>query len=157
MRQAVRAIIIRDNQLLVMHRNKFGQEYYSLVGGGVDLGETPEQALVREVKEETSLVISRYRLVFIEEAGHPFGTQLIFVADYPGGEAVLPEESPEAAINKLGKNLYKVEWLPLGQLKDSQFLSETLKNAILHALEQGWPTEPIKIHHSLYQGVKNGS
>ena len=67
MRKAVRVIMLRDNNMLAMHRNKFGQQYYALVGGGIDSGETPEQALVREVKEETSLNISRYRMVFVEE------------------------------------------------------------------------------------------
>ena len=56
MRTAVRAIIIKDNNLLVMHRNKFGNEYLTLVGGGVELNETKEQALVREVIEETSIL-----------------------------------------------------------------------------------------------------
>ena len=44
MRTAVRAIVIKDQSLLVMHRNKFGQEFYALVGGGVDYGESAEQA-----------------------------------------------------------------------------------------------------------------
>ena len=41
----VRAIVVKENKLLVMHRNKFGHEYDTLVGGGIDVGETPEQAL----------------------------------------------------------------------------------------------------------------
>ena len=146
MRKAVRIIMIRDNQLLVMNRNKFGHQYYALVGGGIDVGETAEQALVREVKEETSLNLSRFRPVFIEEAGVPFGTQYVYICDYPGGEAALPDDSPEAQINKLGSNLYKVEWLPLDKLKDSAFLSETLKLAIMNGLKNGWPEQPINIH-----------
>jgi 8-oxo-dGTP pyrophosphatase MutT (NUDIX family) len=143
--------------MLAMHRNKFGQQYYALVGGGIDSGETPEQALVREVKEETSLNISRYRMVFVEEAGDPFGTQYIYLSDYPGGEASLPDSSPEAAINKLGKNLYDVQWLPLDKLKTVPFLSETLKLAILDALKNGWPDEPVTIHRGMYRGGENGA
>lgn len=45
MRRAVRAIIIKDKQLLVMHRNKFGTEYETLPGGNIEVGETPEQAV----------------------------------------------------------------------------------------------------------------
>ena len=52
MRMAARLVMVRDNHLLVMHRNKFGSEYYALIGGGVDPGESPSDALMREVKGE---------------------------------------------------------------------------------------------------------
>jgi ADP-ribose pyrophosphatase YjhB (NUDIX family) len=45
MRKAVRAIIIKDDKLLVMNRNKFGKVYDTLPGGNVEIGETLEQAL----------------------------------------------------------------------------------------------------------------
>jgi len=44
MKQAVRAIIIHNNNLLVMKRNKFGKEYYTLIGGHVEMGESHEVA-----------------------------------------------------------------------------------------------------------------
>jgi 8-oxo-dGTP diphosphatase len=51
----VRAIIIKDDKLLTIKRTKSNDEYWVLPGGGIEPGETPEQALVREVKEETGL------------------------------------------------------------------------------------------------------
>ena len=75
MRIASRLIMVRNNQLLVMHRNKFGSEYYALIGGGVDPGENPMHALTREVREETGLMLANPKLVYIEEAGKPYGTQ----------------------------------------------------------------------------------
>ncbi len=49
-REAVRAIIIKDKKLLMIYSNKQGD--YKFPGGGVDSGETYEEALIREVKEE---------------------------------------------------------------------------------------------------------
>ena len=140
MRQAVRAIVIHDNKLLVMHRNKFGQQYYTLVGGGVGLGESPQQALVREIYEETGIQVTNPRHVFEEHAGDPYGTQHIFLCDYAGGEPALHPNSEEAKINKLGANLYTPMWLPLADLPGQPFVSERLKAAILDGLKNGFPS-----------------
>lgn len=151
MRKAVRAIVVKDDALLVMHRNKFGEEYYTLVGGGIDIGETPEQALLREVKEETMLDIANPRLVFIEEAGDPYGNQYIYLCDHAGGEISLSPESDEAKIHVLGKNLYTPIWLPIKQLPDVPFLSGTLKSVLVNALSHGFPEKLQTI--TPHQGV----
>jgi 8-oxo-dGTP diphosphatase len=144
MRKAVRAIIIRDGKLLAMHRNKFGNEYETLPGGKIELGETPEQALLRELSEETSIQATIKRLVFIEQAGDPYGTQYIFLCDYVSGEPELAPTSEEAHINKLGQNLYEPKWVTVSDLPELPFLSEKLKQAILHAVKTEFPAEPLE-------------
>ena len=51
------AIVIRDKQVLLMWRKLHGHEYYVLPGGGVEGEETVEEAVLREIQEETSLNI----------------------------------------------------------------------------------------------------
>jgi ADP-ribose pyrophosphatase YjhB (NUDIX family) len=148
MKQAVRAIVIKDNQLLVMHRNKFGQQYYTLVGGGVELGESLDMALMREIGEETGLQVANPRLVYIEEAEEMYGTQYVYLCDYAGGEVTLSPQSEEAQINQLGQNLYQPMWLPLAQLPEAPFVSPGLKQRILTAVQQGWPAAPEHFQHT---------
>jgi ADP-ribose pyrophosphatase YjhB (NUDIX family) len=143
MKKAVRAIVVHDNHLLVMHRDKFGQQYYTLVGGGVGAGEVDEQALEREVREEAQLEVANPRLVFVEEAGRPYGEQHIYYCEYAGGDIALSPDSIEAQINPVGQNVYTPMWLPLAELPDAKFLSETLKQHIIHALKHGFPTQPV--------------
>lgn len=145
MRTAARAIIIKNDALLVTHRNKFGMEYDILIGGGVDFGETLEQALRRELKEESGVQVANPRLVFVERAGDPYGTQYIFLCDYVSGEPELSKSSMEYAINAMGKNLYQPMWLSLKDLPQTEFRSERLKQAILRGLKNGWPKEPLDI------------
>lgn len=145
MRSAARAIIIKDDALLVTHRNKFGMEYDILVGGGVDFGETLEQALYRELAEETGVQVANPRLVFVEHAGDPYGTQYIFLCDYVGGEPALSPHSMEYAINADGQNLYQPMWRPLKDLPQTTFRSEALKQAVLKGVKHGWPKEPLDI------------
>ena len=90
-RRAVRAIIIRDGNLLVMHRNKFGKQYYTLPGGNIEMGETPEQAVFRELHEETMVTVANPILKFVEEAGDPYGTQYVFHCEYISGDPRLHE------------------------------------------------------------------
>jgi 8-oxo-dGTP pyrophosphatase MutT (NUDIX family) len=50
-REAARGIVIQDNKIALIYLSKF--KYHKLPGGGVEKGETPEQAFNREIMEET--------------------------------------------------------------------------------------------------------
>jgi 8-oxo-dGTP diphosphatase len=142
MRKAARAIIVQDGSLLVMRRNKFGERYLTLVGGGVETGETPEQAVVREVREETGLQVTDTRLVFVEDAGEPFGAQYIFLCGHKPGSPTLSEDTGESIANRKGKNLYEPTWLPLAQLPEAPLRSQETKAALIKGFGHGFPDEP---------------
>jgi ADP-ribose pyrophosphatase YjhB (NUDIX family) len=139
-RESVRAIVVKDDQLLVMKRNKFGQQFYSLIGGGIDEGETPEAALVREVQEEASLLIDHLKLVAIQE-GAGFGKQYIYTAQYISGEPSLDAASEEAASQAAGQNLYEPGWLPLADVAAANILPSELKPFLLTGLSDGFPDD----------------
>jgi 8-oxo-dGTP diphosphatase len=142
MRQSVRAIVIKDNSLLAMKRNKFGKQYYTLIGGGVDVGEALEVALRRELQEETGMQVGTIRPVFTEDDGNLYGVQYVYLCEYIGGEPTLGAASEESAISKLGQNMYEPVWLSLAELPDAPFRSESVKQAILEGVRSGFPPEP---------------
>ena len=142
MRRAARVIVIKDGNLLVMTRNKFGSVYHTLPGGHVDIGETPEQTAIRETIEETSIEVSQPRLVFLEHAGPIFGDQYVYLCDYVSGEPKLLENSEEYRIHQMGKNLYEPKWFPISEIPDSPFVSDQLKDELLKCLNGNWPEKP---------------
>lgn len=55
LRPTVRGIIEKDGKLAMVYKREY--DYYAFPGGGIDEGETYEEALIREVKEETGLYV----------------------------------------------------------------------------------------------------
>ena len=145
MRTTARAIIIKDNALLVMYREKAGRQYYSLVGGGLEIDEPPEAAVYREVFEETGVTIAHHRLVATFDNGKTYGYHYIYVCDYVRGEPKLQPDSIEAKVNQPGTNFFRPEWLPLSQLAQAEFIQLPLKHFILHCLEVGFPKTPVHL------------
>lgn len=145
MRHAVRAVIVRDNKLAIMHRNKFGKEYWTLPGGAVEIGDELVAALFREVAEELSVVIKEPQLVFTEDAGAPYGMQYVFLCEYVSGELALSPHSEEAAINKIGQNIYEPRWLSLQDLEAHPCVSKRLQAALVEAFRSGFPSQTLQI------------
>ena len=50
-----RAVVVRDGKILLSHEVNSG--WYLIPGGGQEAGETPEACCVREVEEETGLIV----------------------------------------------------------------------------------------------------
>jgi len=102
---AVSAAIFRDGRVLIVRRARppaYG--LYTLPGGGVELGETLEQAVVREVREETALEIEPIALAGYRQAIARDGEGRIerhfvilpFAARWIAGEVLLNDELADA-------------------------------------------------------------
>jgi 8-oxo-dGTP diphosphatase len=102
---AVSAAIVRDGRVLVVRRARPpANGLFSLPGGVVEAGETLHEAVVREVMEETSIVIEPVALAGFRETIARDGEARVerhfvilpFAARWLAGEPVLNEELSEA-------------------------------------------------------------
>lgn len=60
-------LIINSNNEILMVKNWLSDGKWSLPGGGIHNNETPETAIVREVKEEVGLNLSKSNLIFVSK------------------------------------------------------------------------------------------
>jgi ADP-ribose pyrophosphatase YjhB (NUDIX family) len=87
----VRGAVVADGQVLLVQEKSDGG--WCLPGGWADVGETPSQMVVREVREESGLDVTPVRLVGVYDAnrsGTPLSFfhayKLIFLCEVTGGE-----------------------------------------------------------------------
>ncbi len=96
---AVKGIIKRnDGKILVLKRSETDDHkpgVWETVGGGMDREETPQEALQREIFEETSLTVNVGQpfnvFTFKKDTGE-FKVGITFLCEYVGGEVKLSHE-----------------------------------------------------------------
>lgn len=108
------AAIIKENDKIFATRRGYGpfKGLWEFPGGKLEPGETPEEALVREIREELDTEISVGEPVARVEYDYPeFHLSMeCFFATVVSGSLVLKEH--EAARWLSGEELFTVEWLP---------------------------------------------
>lgn len=100
-------LVVRGDRILLARKPEWAAHRYSLVAGFVEFGEGLEEAMAREVAEETGIRIGHIR--YLGSQSWPFPSQLMcgFVADYLDGEIELRDQE-----------LADADWFALDRLPD---------------------------------------
>jgi 8-oxo-dGTP diphosphatase len=141
-RNAAKALIIRDHHLLVITKRDKNGLWYLLPGGGQKHGERLQQTLQRECLEEIGALVQVHKLVFVREfigKNHlenctdiewsklVHSIDFIFACsipdDYIIGNGTLPDEGQE-----------KVEWLPIAKLNEYRIYPTQLKHLLINQI-----------------------
>lgn len=100
--------VVRSGRILVLRREKRGRRYLAVPGGTLDPGETPAEAAVRELSEETGLAVTVGAPVLtLRNAGR---TETYFDALSAVGE---PELGGEERERNSPENRYELDWVGL--------------------------------------------
>ena len=87
---AIMALVRRGREFLLARSPHFAPGMYSALAGFVEPGETLEQTLVREVREEVGIEVANVRYFASQPWPFPHSLMIAFNADYAGGE-ITPE------------------------------------------------------------------
>jgi NAD+ diphosphatase len=83
---AIIVLIRRGEEALLVHARNFRHPVFGLVAGFVETGESLEECVLREVREETSLTVGNLRYVGSQPWPYPNSLMLGFTADYVSGQ-----------------------------------------------------------------------
>ena len=110
-------IVENERVLMIGHRAIMGENtFWSPPGGGVEIGETAPETLVREFMEETGLQIDVGRMLLMNEfvALPLHGIELFFEVKITGGKMTLGQDPEMNADQQL---IQKIAWMSLDEIK----------------------------------------
>ena len=141
-RNAVRAVIVDQGRVLMQHkRYQDGSERLALPGGGQDLGETLENALRRECREEIGADIEVGALLHVADWFKPRDTEppstrhlveFLFACQLPA--AYIPHNGPHPDRHQIG-----VQWVELENLSEQPVYPHKLLQTLVLLAQESAP------------------
>ncbi len=135
-------ILLQDDKIALIERQRQGHHYFTFPGGHVEEGEPPEQTAVRETREELGLEVVIRRLVarmmwkgkwqyyyLAEIIGGTFGTGTGDEMNHPRSE----------------RGTYHPMWMPLSELPNQPVLPHEICELVIRFAREGWPETPVVI------------
>lgn len=121
----VTGILIENEKILLVKQKVSDKRNWSLPGGKLEQGETIEQGIIREMKEETGLDVEIIRLLYLCDVSASNNTLLhiSFLLKRVAGNIELPTNEFES------NPIYDVEFIPISDLLDYGFSEKFLKLA----------------------------
>lgn len=141
MRMRAGIVLIQDDKVALIERHRAGLDYFVFPGGGVDEGESPEQAAIREAREELGVEVAiKQKVAKIQLASK--SRQVYFLVKQVGGEfgTGLGEEYSDADPNDPDEGIYIPIWMPIDQLPvQEKIYPAEVARLVAKSKTEGWP------------------
>jgi mutator protein MutT len=133
-------ILIEQDKVALIERHRQGVHYFTFPGGHVEIGETPEQAVVRETWEELGMEVEILKLVAKSTwQGHD---QYYFLVKHTGG--LFGTGSGNEIHNPPpGRGTYHPLWVLVTRLLDLPVRPRGMAELTMKSMKEGWPEEAV--------------
>ncbi len=129
---ATAAFIVNDrHELLVVRRAKEpAKGTLDLPGGFCDMGETVEEGMRREIKEETGLEVTDIRYLFSSPNVYMYSGMGVHTLDM---DFLVPVHGPLPAV-KADDDAAEARWIPVSEVNPADFGLTSIRNAVVRFL-----------------------
>lgn len=131
-RVSCRAIVISDNKLVVMKREREGRLYYTFPGGGKEENETNDECVVRECNEEFGIVVKPQKHVYIYENSKTI--QYFYVCDWVSGK--LGSGEGEEFQEDRNRGTYEPMLIPLEDIEKLPLMPPEVASALVQDVKK---------------------
>ena len=138
------AIVLKDSSVLLMHRINRGKEYWVFPGGGIEHDETPEQAVVRELMEETTLDVAVDRLLYVhryKDSKIGDSTHYFYLCTYKGGDPQLGASEEKEEMDR-GDQYYEPVFVDVAKIDTLLLYPLEIRDWLIHDLASGFSSKP---------------
>ncbi len=115
-RNRSQAMVCRDGKLLLVEHILKGRDFFNLPGGGIEEGETPAEAALRELKEETGVEGKILRPLTIEYKPDLESRIFTFLVEIPKDAVPVRGIDPELPAEE--QSIIGVRWLALHEIPE---------------------------------------
>jgi 8-oxo-dGTP diphosphatase len=133
-------VLIQDNKVALIERHRAGLDYFVFPGGGVDEGESAEEAAVREAMEELGVTVVIKQKVAEVQVGQK-SRQIYFLAEQTSGEfgTGVGEEFTDSDPYSPEEGIYIPIWMPVDELLHHQNVYPAdVAKLVIKAVREGW-------------------
>ena len=133
-------VLIQNKKVALIERHRAGLDYFVFPGGGVDEGETPEQAAIREAMEELGVEVAIQQKVAEVKVGLE-SNHVYFLVEQIGGEfgAGVAEEYTDSDSYSPDEGIYIPIWMPIEELAHHQNVYPAdIARLVIKSVREGW-------------------
>lgn len=126
----ITGVLIEDHKILLVQQKLSDKRNWSLPGGKLERGETLEQGLIREMKEETGLDVEIIRMLYLCDVAASANKilHITFLLKRVGGKIELPT-------NEFDENpIHDVQFVPVSKLTEYGFSEK-----FMEVINNGFP------------------
>src|SRR5688572_21469750 len=138
-------ILIEDNKVALIERHRAGLHYFIFPGGGVDEGESPEQAAIRETMEELGIEVVIKQKIAEVHLG-PKSRQVYFLVEQTGGKfgTGTGEEFTHSSPDDPRSGVHVPIWMTFEEMsRQEKVFPVDVAKLVLKSVNGGWPEAGI--------------